>query len=154
MDIEVEAPASVVSAPSPVAPPAPTPVPPQQMVARALSAHADWKVRLAAAIETGACETSVEHAAADDRCLFGQWLHHDVPFRLRKTWDYATVKKRHAELHVQVAQVLDLALLGRQAAANDAMMGGSPFNLAYDQFEASLREWYSRVDNQATGSAY
>jgi hypothetical protein len=129
-------------------------VSPQQVVARAMSMHATWRNRLTDAIEHGTCDISVEDAGADDVCPFGHWLARDIPVRLRKTWDYATVKKRHTELHVQLGQILDLALLGRQQSARDLMLPGSPFAAAFDHFEEALKEWYPRVESQAAGNAF
>jgi Chemoreceptor zinc-binding domain len=127
---------------------------PQQIVARALASHSVWKGSLMDAISTGTSEFTAAEAATDAECSFGIWLHTEVPFRLRKTWDYATVKKRHAELHTQIGKVLELALTGQHQTASEAMLHGSPFSNAAEQFEAAMTEWFSRVESQAAGNAY
>jgi Chemoreceptor zinc-binding domain len=127
---------------------------PQQIVARAMSSHAGWTGRLMDAISTHTCDCTVEEASAEDQCSFGQWLHNEVPFRLRKTWDYASVRKRHAELHAQIGRVLELALTGQQAAATAELHAGTPFSVAVEHFDSSLKDWYSRVESQALGNAF
>jgi hypothetical protein len=127
---------------------------PQQIVARAMASHAGWTGRLMDAISTRSCDCSVEEVSVDNVCPFGEWLHNEVPFRLRKTWDYSSVRKRHAELHAQVGRVLELALGGYQTAATEALQSGTPFSIAVEHFESSLKEWYSRVESQATGNAF
>ena len=121
------------------------------MVADALAAHDNWKRRLHQAIATGEADITVEQASVDNACAFGRWLYNDVPWRARKSWDYANVRKLHAAFHQEAGKVLALALAGHSNDALIAMTHGSAFADTSDKLAFALRDWYGRVDDQAEG---
>ena len=123
----------------------------QQQVMNALAAHEGWKRRLHDAIATRSAEITVEQASVDDACAFGKWLHNDVPWRIRKVWDYANVRKLHAAFHEEAGRVLALALAGQADAAIAAMSTGSPFHTCSERLAYALHDWHGRVDDQASG---
>lgn len=123
----------------------------QQQVVNALAAHEGWKRRLHQAIATGTAEITVAQASVDDACAFGKWLHNDVPWRVRKTWDYANVRKLHAAFHEEAGRVLALAIEGQSDAAIAAMSIGSPFSQCSERLAFALHDWQGRVDGQASG---
>jgi hypothetical protein len=122
------------------------------MIVDALAAHERWKPLLHAAIATAQADLTVEQATADDLCAFGHWLHEDAPWRARKTWDYANVRKLHAGFHIEAGRVLGLALAGRSAEASSAMNHGSPFAETSERLAFALRDWFSRINGQAEGT--
>lgn len=123
----------------------------QQQVMNALAAHEGWKRRLHDAISTRSAEITVEQASVDDACAFGKWLHNDVPWRVRKGWDYANVRKLHAAFHVEAGRVLALALAGQSEAAISSMSVGSQFHTCSERLAYALHDWHGRVDDQAAG---
>lgn len=120
----------------------------EQTIGNALATHAEWKRRLHTAIATGRCDVSLESAAADDRCTFGHWLHRDVPPMVRKTWDYANVRRRHATLHAEAGRVLEFALSGYDATAAQMMAPNAPFTQALERYEFGLRDWLLTLRSQ------
>ncbi len=123
----------------------------EQILVDAIATHADWKRRLHTAIATGTCDVSIESAAADNECAFGHWLHRDVPSMVRKTWDYANVRRRHATLHAEAGRVLELALGGYNAAAAQIMAPNAPFTQALERYEFGLRDWLLTLRGQSSG---
>lgn len=124
----------------------------QQMIIDALAAHENWKRRLHAAIATSQADLTVEQAAADNLCAFGRWLYDEIPWRARKTWDYANVRKLHAAFHVEAGRVLAYALAGRSDEAIAAMNHGSAFFETSERLAFALRDWYSRINGQVEGT--
>jgi Chemoreceptor zinc-binding domain len=121
----------------------------EQTIVEALATHADWKRRLHTAIATGTCDVSIETATADNQCAFGHWMHREVPSMVRKTWDYANVRRRHATLHAEAGRVLELALGGYNAAAAQIMAPNAPFTQALERFEFGLRDWLLTLQSQS-----
>ena len=123
----------------------------QQSIVDALAAHDNWKRRLHDAIATSGADITVEQASVDNGCAFGRWLHNEVPWRLRKSWDYANVRKLHAAFHVEAGRVLALALAGQSDNAIAAMNIGSPFHTCSERLAFALQDWHGRVEGQAAG---
>lgn len=113
-----------------------------------------WKRVLTQTIETGICEIDIQLASADDKCAFGRWMNDGVPWRCRKAWDYANVRRRHAAFHTAVGEVLTLALSGRAHAATEAMAPGGAFQQASAQLSAALADWRIGIGRQADGTGF
>jgi hypothetical protein len=121
-------------------------------VERAILAHGEWRRRLSITASTGVSDLTSAEAADDTACDFGRWMAGDIPWRLRKTWDFATVRKRHQEFHAECARVIVLATDGQMAAASNALDHGTGFDLSAERLDAALREWYPRIEQQAAGT--
>ncbi len=89
----------------------------QELLQAAQEAHEAWSARLRDAIETGASSISVDQAGSDDRCAFGSWLHAPGEFRDREPQRWQQIHDLHEEFHRNAAQVLELAITGRQTEA-------------------------------------
>jgi ABC-type transporter Mla subunit MlaD len=88
----------------------------------AITAHAAWKKRLRAAIDSGTLPegVTVESAARDDGCAFGQWLRTGEPEALDRTRT-ATARATHADFHRAASRILAEAVGGRRTAAEHLM---------------------------------
>ncbi|MGD9793238.1 MAG: methyl-accepting chemotaxis protein [Acidimicrobiia bacterium] len=115
--------------------------PPTNPIAGALVAHADWKARLIAAIETGTSEVTIEAASADDRCAFGAWLYRDISATDRASEHYEKVRSLHASFHRHAGSVLSDALSGRAAQARAAMAVGTAFAQTSSELTYALSAW-------------
>lgn len=88
----------------------------------AITAHAGWKKRLRAAIETGTLPegVTVESASRDNVCAFGKWLYSGEGEVLDAART-ARARDTHAQFHKAAGRILAEASQGRREAA-DAMM--------------------------------
>jgi hypothetical protein len=111
----------------------------------AVFAHSQWKHRLRQAIEKGTSEWSVAEAKADDRCEFGKWLDR-LPTAEKTSAHYSDLTSSHAEFHRAAAEVLALALSGKQAEARDAMAPGSRFRTISTKLVLQLSDMAKREE--------
>ena len=109
-------------------------------IRNAIEIHGQWKARLGMAIHTGRSELTVEMVCQDNKCRLGQWLYSlDEPIKASFRWK--CVQQTHADFHRHAAQVLDLALTGRQAAAKAATSYSSGFAQTSQRLTAELTAW-------------
>lgn len=87
---------------------------------RAISKHAQWKIRLRTAIDTGQSEWTPEAVQSDRNCDFGKWLH-ALSEEEKRSELWGKVAKLHANFHMVAAKILRLALDGRQDEANSLL---------------------------------
>ena len=109
-------------------------------VERAISAHCEWKQRLAAAIASGSSDFRVSEVTADDRCDFGRWLL-GLPQQLQQTIEGEMVRKIHRQFHSEAGRVLALALSGRRDDASEAMNPMSRYAALSSQLVRSMEQW-------------
>lgn len=83
----------------------------------ALEAHEAWNAKLRQAIETGDCPTPVEQARRDDACTFGKWLHATTSFQHAHPDQWQNLHDLHEQFHRLAADVLECAVNGRKAEA-------------------------------------
>ena len=105
----------------------------------ARGAHEIWKARLATAIAAGASPFSPDEIRRDDRCPFGEWLHHGLD--IHELPHAAEVRTLHAAFHGAAARILELAISGRRDEALAAMSPGSAFATLCDQLTGELQRW-------------
>lgn len=114
----------------------------QHPVRAAITAHAQWKRRLGAAIASGRVEPGTDLAAVarDDVCAFGQWLHGEA----RQEEDPAVVARiaeAHAVFHREAAGVLRAVAEGDLDAAERAMLDENAYAGALTGLTALLVGW-------------
>ena len=111
-------------------------------VDKAISAHSAWKQRLKTAIDTGKAEVTVENAAKDNVCPFGQWLYGATLAEGAKALaGFGDVRGLHAQFHKRAAEVLDLALKGKKAEAMALMGVTAEYSKISAQLTQSLMKW-------------
>ncbi|MDP1640560.1 MAG: CZB domain-containing protein [Phenylobacterium sp.] len=86
----------------------------------AVAAHAEWKIKLRTAIETG---DTLDAASiqADNCCELGRWLHGDAKRLLGTRPAYQESLQRHAEFHREAGRVAEV-INRRQADQARAML--------------------------------
>jgi methyl-accepting chemotaxis protein len=93
----------------------------QEVMSAALRAHEAWNARLRKAIRTGESSMSLEQACADDQCTFGKWLHAPSGFREGQPEHWQTLHDLHERFHKLACGVLEHAVNGRRADAEQAL---------------------------------
>jgi hypothetical protein len=111
-------------------------------ITKAISAHGQWKERLANAIASGTSDFDPEVVKLPDRCEFGKWLYgSDISPDAKGSDYYRKALDLHAQFHVEAATVLSLALQGDQAQAKTLMAPGSKFDSLSTTLTELLNEW-------------
>jgi hypothetical protein len=105
-----------------------------------IAAHARWKYRLMAAIETGKSEWTVSGMRSDDQCEFGKWFL-ALPLSDRLSEHWRKIKDLHTEFHKTASEVLELALAGRKEEAEAAMSLGSRFASISSDLTMAMTAW-------------
>ena len=111
-----------------------------ESIGNAIGAHAQWKLRLKTAIDTGKSEWTVERVSPDNLCDFGKWLY-SLPESDRKKENWQKIRALHAEFHREAAKVLNLALRGAQAEARELMAFGSAYAKVSSRLTWEMMEW-------------
>jgi hypothetical protein len=107
---------------------------------RAIAAHAKWKYRLMEAIESGRSPWRAVDVRTDGACEFGKWLS-TLPLTQRLSGHSKTVRALHAEFHGLAADVLELAVSGRQEEAAAAIAMGSRFAMVSSHLTMAVLAW-------------
>lgn len=107
---------------------------------KALTAHGAWKLRLLNAISHGSSEFKVAVVEADNQCDFGRWMY-SLPVEVRMSEPCATIRKLHAEFHVEAARVLSLAVSGSTEEALAALEPRSQYANLSGQLALALVKW-------------
>jgi Chemoreceptor zinc-binding domain len=99
----------------------------------AFASHELCKAWLASVIETGSSECGPQTVKADNQCDLGRWLYACSP-QEKATQHYKVIKHLHAQFHMEVGRILDIALRGdRDNAIAQTAEGGR-----YAEISASL----------------
>lgn len=111
-------------------------------ISKAISAHGQWKERLAHAIWSGTSDFNPDVVKLPDRCELGAWLYgSDIAADAKASSYYQKAVDVHAKFHVEASTVLSIALQGDMAQAEKLMAPGSAFaNLSATLTEV-LNEW-------------
>ncbi len=113
-----------------------------QEIDKALEAHAAWKDRLRAAVESGTIGIAVTTIAADNQCAFGKWLNGtSLTAEDRATKHYQEVTRLHAEFHKVAAKIAALASSGMKAEAEKMLNFGNEYTQASGQLSVALKRW-------------
>jgi len=111
-------------------------------ITKAISAHGQWKQRLATAIASGTSDFDPEVVKLPDRCEFGKWLYgSDISPEAKGSDYYHKALDLHAQFHVEAGKVLSLALRGDRAQAETLMAPGSQFDSLSTTLTELLNEW-------------
>lgn len=111
-------------------------------ITKAISAHGQWKERLAHAIWSGTSEFNPEVVKLPDRCELGQWLYgSDIAADAKASAYYQKAVDVHAQFHVEASTVLSLALQGDMAQAEKRMAPGSAFANLSTTLTDVLKDW-------------
>jgi hypothetical protein len=111
-------------------------------ITKAISAHGQWKDKLAHAIWSGASDFSPDVVKLPDRCELGAWLHGSgIAADAKGSAYYQQAVDVHAKFHVEASTVLSLALQGDMAQAEKRMAPGSAFADLSNKLTEVLNEW-------------
>ena len=114
----------------------------------AIAAHAKWKFYLKEVIETAKSEKTVDEVAPEDRCEFGRWLL-SLPIAERKSTDWQKIRTLHAEFHKAAANVLKMALAGKQKEATAEMALGGKFAKVSSQLTIAMTDWKRSIVSES-----
>ncbi|BAP56092.1 hypothetical protein THII_1795 [Thioploca ingrica] len=96
----------------------------KEVLQKAITTHSHWKYNLQQAIKTGKSPTTVDEVKNAHRCELGKWLDSAAGKALP---GYAEINKIHQDFHEEAADILKLALAGKQSEAQIRMQLGSYF---------------------------
>lgn len=96
---------------------------------KALSAHAEWKVKLRTAIAK--CETmDVAKVSADNCCELGKWLHGADKPKLQNVAAYRDLVTKHATFHKEAGRVATEINARHMDKAAKMLEAGTPYAMA------------------------
>lgn len=95
---------------------------------QALAAHAEWKIKLRAAIANGAT-VDARAIGADNCCDLGRWLHGEAKALLGARPAYQDCVARHAAFHREAGRVA-VEINARRFDAASAMLDGGAYAAA------------------------
>jgi hypothetical protein len=91
-------------------------------ISKAMDAHALWKEKLVAAIESGYIDKTVDEIKVDNNCAFGKWLYgNELSEEIKHSDGYLKVQQIHSEFHHIAARIAELAIFGDKQAALDLL---------------------------------
>ncbi len=108
----------------------------------AMDAHAKWRLRLKTAVATRRSDITPEHAACDNRCDFGKWLHDPhLDREIRDSVPYRVIRRLHAEFHRTDSEALESALNGQERWRDTVAL--QRFEGSSDKLNKALLKWLS-----------
>lgn len=111
----------------------------KQRAETVVKAHIAWFDRLRKTVETGKSDISPAVAAHDADCEFGRWVHSELR-GLCSPGLFQDIARIHADFHRTAAQILALALDGRQAEARAQLAPGSELGALSKRLVEKVRE--------------
>ena len=88
----------------------------------AVKAHAAWKMKLLAYIRDSTKKLDPAAVGADNRCLFGVWLHSEARQKLAGMPALETLIAEHARFHRAAGSVVEQVNAGK-AVADQTVLG-------------------------------
>jgi hypothetical protein len=114
----------------------------KENLTNAISAHAQWKARLNASIESGTSDFDPEIVQLPNKCEFGKWLYGDtLSDDIKESEYYKKAVDLHAQFHTEAAKVLSLALAGNKDEATKHMDAGSHFANLSSELTNTIESW-------------
>ncbi|MDP2215075.1 CZB domain-containing protein [Phenylobacterium sp.] len=95
----------------------------------AVAAHAEWKIKLRTAIETGDTLDAAS-IGADNCCELGRWLHGDAKRLLGTRAAYQESLARHADFHREAGRVAEVINRRQPEQARAMLDSGGPYAAA------------------------
>ena len=113
-----------------------------EMIQKAVAAHARWKARLRAAVDTGNFDVPTATVKADNQCEFGKWLYGtDFSAHEKQTENYRAAMDLHAKFHQEAAKVVEWATSGHKDEAEEAIGLEGSYTKASSALTKELVQW-------------
>ncbi len=110
-----------------------------------ISAHAQWKVKLRAAIANKE-QVDVAKVSADNCCPLGQWLHDEAKRKYGTLSAYQEVVQKHAVFHKEAGRVAVTINAKDFAAAESMLNAGTPYMTASIGVGAAISSFKRVID--------
>lgn len=118
----------------------------------AIGAHGAWKLKLRTAINRQKSDVTPFEAGCDNNCAFGKWLYSNgIDQTMRRGKPYQVIRRLHAEFHDSAGRVLELALKGEKAAAEELMDG--ELRPRTEKLMLALSKWKRELNRLARSAA-
>ena len=88
----------------------------------AIKTHAEWKIRLRAAIQKKE-QLDVIMISADNQCPLGRWLHHEAKRKHAQLPSYLACVFKHRDFHQCVGGIAQLVNEERYVEAEELLAG-------------------------------
>lgn len=92
----------------------------------AIRAHAEWKLKLRAAMSRKE-QLDAATIARDDCCALGKWIHGEGRSQLGKHTEFVEVRDKHRAFHQQAGAVAREINAGRYAEADKMLDNGTAY---------------------------
>ena len=114
----------------------------QELIQKAIAAHAAWKARLRAAIGSGTFDAPASTVRQDNQCQFGKWLYgSELSASEKQTEHYRAVKDLHALFHQEAARVVELATTGHKDAAEQTVSASGEYTRVSSALTNAMVRW-------------
>lgn len=118
----------------------------EEEIAKAIRNHEQWKITLAAAVESGTVGAHVAEVGNDNVCAFGRWLNGStIPNDARYDPNYIIVRFLHSKFHEYAGNVVQFLSEGRKAEAGALMASEGEYTRISDQLMATMEKWKQSV---------
>ncbi|MGO9575453.1 MAG: CZB domain-containing protein [Terriglobales bacterium] len=112
------------------------------MIEKAIAAHARWKARLRAAVDSGKFDMTPAAIKLDDQCDFGKWLYSpEFSAAEKQTANYRNAMGLHAAFHREAAKVVESATSGHKDVAEEAIGLHGGYTKASSDLTKELTQW-------------
>lgn len=114
----------------------------------AIEAHRKWKERLAAYVD-GTSTEKLDNATIcrDDQCALGKWIYADGATFMGHMPLFHSVKAKHAEFHINAAQVVEQVQRGQKESAATMLHEGA-FTKSSREVQSLISRLYMEMKGQ------
>ena len=117
----------------------------EQEIAKAIGAHAKWKLRLHFAIESGVIDHKFDKVSRDDACAFGQSLSGlAISETTRSSACFTKVAGLHKKFHDCSGRIIKLVSQNGKSAA-DALLAGEYTTISL-QLATAMIDWKHAIE--------
>ncbi len=113
----------------------------EETITSAIGSHGLWKSRLADAVATGRSDFDPDEVRPDNRCEFGQWLHHDLDSAHKVDDYFKDALSMHANFHRLASEILREATTGNQSKAAKMITRDSEYGKLSVELTLALMAW-------------
>lgn len=113
----------------------------------AIVSHLKWKIHLRNFLDGRGGKLDSTMVAKDDACELGQWIYGEGK-QFAETAPYKDLVKKHAQFHLQAAEVVRKTEAGDKPGAEEMMASGREFSSASKDIVGAIMQLEQEVAKQ------